>query len=63
MHGLDCVFYIRSPAAFKQVRMEVFFAVAGPGLYLAFVFDENVLLVVCLTYINAESNTSRIAYV
>jgi len=57
------IFWIRTPAAYNRIKSEVFFAISGVGLDLDFVFGENTLLVVCLTYIYAESNSSWIASV
>ena len=54
---------IRPPSASNRIRSEVFFAIAGSGLDLDFVFAEKTLLVVCLAYIYAESNRSQIACV
>jgi len=61
VYGLDSGFFgsgLLLPSIGSGVR---FFAVAGAGLDLDFVFTEKTLLVVCFTYINAESNKSRIA--
>ena len=55
------IFWIRSPTASNRIRSEVFFAIAGARV--DFVFAEKTLLVLCFTYIYAESNRSRIACV
>jgi len=57
------MFWIRTPAASNKIRSEVFFAVAGAGLDLDFVFAEETLLFFCLTSIYPESNRSRVACV
>jgi len=42
------IFWIRTPVASNRIRSEVFFAVAGVGMDLDFVFSEQTVLVVCL---------------
>jgi len=55
------IFWIRTPAASNRIRREVFFAVVRAELDLDFVFFE--IQVLCLIFIYAESNKSRIASV
>jgi len=52
-----------TPAASNRIRNEVFFALAGAGLNLDFMFAGKTSLVVCLTYIYQELNRSRFACV
>jgi len=63
VHGLDFGFFGSGLLLPPSVSGANFFVVAGSGLALDFAFVEKILLVVCLTYIYAESNKSRITCV
>jgi len=55
------IFWILTPAASNRIRSEIFSGAAGSGLY--FVFVEKTLLVVCLAYIQLDSNRNPIAFI